>query len=90
MFGSSGITAQIANEAAFALEERVATPEDIDTAMRLGFNWPAGPLEFAALLGPARAVEILEGLRETRGEAYRVAPWLSRAAETGVPLSAIP
>ena len=84
------IAAQIANEAAFALEERVAAPEDIDTAMRLGFNWPAGPLEFAELLGPARAVEILEGLRETRGEAYRVAPLLSRAAEAGVALSAVP
>ena len=60
------IVAQIANEGAFALEEEVASPADIDTAMRLGFNWPAGPLEFAELLGPARAVEILEGLRGSR------------------------
>ena len=35
--------AQIANEAAFALEEGVASPADMDTAMRLGFNWPLGP-----------------------------------------------
>ena len=34
--------AQIANEAAFALEEEVGSPADMDTAMRLGFNWPPG------------------------------------------------
>ncbi|MFP5389096.1 MAG: 3-hydroxyacyl-CoA dehydrogenase family protein, partial [Thermoleophilia bacterium] len=33
--------AQIANEAAFALEEEVGSPADMDTAMRLGFNCPA-------------------------------------------------
>ncbi len=36
--------AQIANEAAFAREEEIASPEDMETAMRLGFNWPLGPL----------------------------------------------
>ncbi|MBM3667412.1 MAG: 3-hydroxybutyryl-CoA dehydrogenase, partial [Actinobacteria bacterium] len=57
------IAAQIANEAAFALADRVASPADIDTAMRLGFNWPAGPLEFAERLGPDRAVALLDELR---------------------------
>ena len=74
------IVAQIANEAAFALEEGVASREDIDTAMKLGFNWPAGPLEFAALIGPARAAETLDDLRESRGDAYLVAPLLREAA----------
>lgn len=35
-------------EARRVLEEGVATEEDINTAMRLGFNWPAGPLEMVA------------------------------------------
>ena len=48
------LVAQIANEAAFALEEEVGSPADMDTAMRLGFNWPLGPLEFADLIGPGR------------------------------------
>ena len=39
------LIAQIANEAAFALEEEVGSPQDMDTAMRLGFNWPLGPLD---------------------------------------------
>ncbi len=69
--------AQIANEAAFALAEEVASPEDMDTAMRLGFNWPRGPLEIAAEVGPA-AVEILEDLREKEGPAYEPAPLLAR------------
>ncbi len=43
--------AQIANEAAFALEEEVGSPQDMDTAMRLGFNWPRGPLELTELIG---------------------------------------
>jgi 3-hydroxybutyryl-CoA dehydrogenase len=82
------VAAQIANEAAFALEDRVASPEDIDTAMRLGWNWPAGPLEFAELLGPAAAVEILQSLEGSGGDAYRVAPLLRAAAESGRPLRA--
>ena len=72
--------AQIANEACFALAERVASAEDIDTAMRLGFNWPLGPLEWGERLGWSRAVGTLEALRETHGEPYRPAPLLRRLA----------
>jgi 3-hydroxyacyl-CoA dehydrogenase len=75
------LVAQIANEAAFALEERVGSPADMDTAMRLGFNWPLGPLEFAELIGAERALEILEGLCDSHGDAYLPAPLLRRAAE---------
>jgi 3-hydroxyacyl-CoA dehydrogenase len=70
------LVAQIANEAAFALEEEIGSPADMDTAMRLGFNWPRGPLELTELLGAARAVELLEDLRAGHGEAYQAAPSL--------------
>ena len=69
--------AQIANEAAFALEEEVGSPADMDTAMRLGFNWPRGPLELTELIGAARAAAMLEELRTERGDAYRPAPRLA-------------
>ncbi len=69
--------AQIANEAAFALEEEVGSPADMDTAMRLGFNWPRGPIELTELIGARRAVELLEGLQRKHGEAYRPAPSLT-------------
>jgi 3-hydroxybutyryl-CoA dehydrogenase len=71
------LLAQIANEAAFALEEEVGSPADMDTALRLGFNWPRGPLELTALIGAARAATLLEALRESQGEAYRPAPRLA-------------
>jgi 3-hydroxybutyryl-CoA dehydrogenase len=70
------LIAQIANEAAFALEEEIASPSDLDIAMRLGFNWPRGPLELTELIGPERAAALLEELRENHGEAYRPAPRL--------------
>ncbi|HEU5251942.1 MAG TPA: 3-hydroxyacyl-CoA dehydrogenase NAD-binding domain-containing protein [Solirubrobacterales bacterium] len=70
--------AQIANEAAFALEEEIASPQDMETAMRLGFNWPLGPLGIAELIGPDRAADLLEQLRAEKGEAYAPAPSLRR------------
>jgi 3-hydroxybutyryl-CoA dehydrogenase len=68
--------AQIANEAAFALEEEIASPKDMETAMRLGFNWPLGPLGFAELIGPDRAANLLAGLEAEKGAAYAPAPLL--------------
>ena len=70
--------AQIANEAAFALEEEIASPEDMDTAMKLGFNWPLGPIAITNLIGPARAADLLEGLQAKKGSAYAPAPELRR------------
>jgi len=77
--------AQIANEAAFAREEEVASPADMDTAMKLGFNWPLGPIAITELIGARRAVELLDRLRSEKGEAYAVAPRLraEAAAEPG-------
>jgi 3-hydroxybutyryl-CoA dehydrogenase len=78
------IQAQLVNEAHFALGEGVASTEDIDTAMRLGFNWPRGPFELAEALGPAQVVSTLDDLRALLGEErYRVAPLLRRAAAAG-------
>ncbi|HEU4738309.1 MAG TPA: 3-hydroxyacyl-CoA dehydrogenase NAD-binding domain-containing protein [Solirubrobacterales bacterium] len=72
----SRLFAQIANEAAFALEEEIASPEDMETAMRLGFNWPLGPLGFAELIGPDRAADLLESLEAENCGAYAPAPLL--------------
>ena len=77
----SRLFAQIANEAAFALEEEIATPEDMETAMRLGFNWPLGPLGFARLVGTDRAADLLERLELENGPAYRPAPRLRAEAK---------
>jgi 3-hydroxybutyryl-CoA dehydrogenase len=71
------LLAQIANEAAFALEEEIGSPDDMDTAMRLGFNWPRGPLELTELIGAGRAARLLEELQRWHGNAYRAAPQLT-------------
>ena len=76
------LVAQIANEAAFALEEEVGSPADMDTAMRLGFNWPLGPLEFTDLIGAHRAVALLEELQAQHGEAYAPAPLLRATGQS--------
>ncbi len=49
------------NEAAYLLREGIATREDIDKAVRLGLNWPKGPLEYADELGIDVVVKALEG-----------------------------
>jgi 3-hydroxybutyryl-CoA dehydrogenase len=72
--------AQIANEAHFALEEGVAAPEDMNTATRLGLNWPLGSLELAELIGPPRALATLERLEAEHGPAYAPAPLLRETA----------
>jgi 3-hydroxybutyryl-CoA dehydrogenase len=74
------LIAQIANEMTFALEEQVGSPDDMNTAMKLGFNWPLGPVEFAETIGLERAADLLERLQEAHGEAYRPAPGLLAAA----------
>jgi 3-hydroxybutyryl-CoA dehydrogenase len=70
----------IVNEACFALGEGVASDEDINTAMRLGYNWPIGSLEWGERLGWSRALGVLEELRELQGEAYRPARLLRERA----------
>jgi 3-hydroxybutyryl-CoA dehydrogenase len=77
------ILCQIVNEAQFAVQEGVASAEDADTAMRLGFNWPRGPFEWAGAIGIERVVATLDALHMELGEErYRVAPGLR--AEAGV------
>jgi 3-hydroxybutyryl-CoA dehydrogenase len=76
------LVAQIANEMTFALEEQVGSPQDMNTAMKLGFNWPLGPVEFTELIGVERAVDLLERLQEANGDAYRPAPGLLAAARS--------
>lgn len=72
--------AMLANEAVSALAEGVADAATIDTAMRLGTNYPRGPLEWAALIGLRRVLTILEGLHaETGDDRYRPHPLLRRA-----------
>ena len=77
------VVSQLVNEASFAVDEGVATPDDVDTAMRLGLNHPRGPFEWLDELGAARVVAVLDGLRERTGsDRYDVAASLRSRAES--------
>jgi 3-hydroxybutyryl-CoA dehydrogenase len=68
---------QVINESAFALQEGVASAEDIDAGMELGMNHPRGPFAWLEAIGPAQVLRVLDGLQGfTREERYRAAPWL--------------
>jgi 3-hydroxybutyryl-CoA dehydrogenase len=76
------ILAAIVNEAASAVAEGVATPEAVDTAMRLGTNYPSGPLEWGERIGLAHVVGTLDALHaQVPDGRYRVVPLLRSLAE---------
>ncbi len=78
------ILAAIVNEAASAVAEGVATPAAIDTAMRLGTNYPHGPLAWGERLGLTSVVGTLDALHAAVPDGrYRVAPLLRSLAEHG-------
>jgi 3-hydroxybutyryl-CoA dehydrogenase len=60
----------IVNEAMIAVHEHVASPDDIDTAMRLGANYPIGPIAWGREIGGARVTRILKRLADAEGEAF--------------------
>jgi len=76
------VWAMLVNEAADALFWNIASKEDIDLAMTKGVNYPKGLLAWADELGPDKAVEIIEKLRNKFGEErYRVSPILKQKSQ---------
>ena len=72
------------NEAASAVLEGVATPADIDQAMKLGTNYPYGPLEWGDYLGLDTVLGVMNGLFSEWGEdRYRPCPLLKRMVLAG-------
>jgi len=88
-FVAPRIVAQIVSIGCEIAQQRIASPADIDTAVRLGLNYPNGPLAMGDALGPKRILAILEGLHAFYGDPrYRPSAWLKRRALLGLSLLA--
>ncbi|QIO24979.1 3-hydroxyacyl-CoA dehydrogenase family protein [Haloarcula sp. JP-L23] len=77
-FASSRLGVALGVEAIRMVEEGVASPEDIDNAMELGYNHPMGPLELTDVVGLDVRLDILEYLREELGERFKPPQLLKR------------
>ena len=83
-FVSNRVLMPMINEAIFCVMEGVATPDAIDTVMKLGMNHPLGPLALADLIGLDVCLAILQVLHRDLGEdKYRPCPLLARMVAAG-------
>jgi 3-hydroxyacyl-CoA dehydrogenase len=72
------------NEAISLVWEGIAEPEDVDKAIRLGLNWPMGPLKLADYLGLDTTLSIAEVLRDDLDPKYSPCPLLRQMVRAGL------
>ena len=82
-FATSRLSATIGNEAWYMLMEGVASPEEIDKAVKLALGFPMGPFELGDLIGLDVRLSVLRYLHQTLGERYRPCPLLVEYVEAG-------
>ncbi len=86
-FVNQRVVATVINIACDIAQQRIAKPEDIDSAVRLGLGYPQGPLAMGNAVGPAKLLKVLQNMLNFYGDPrYRPSPWLKRRAILGVSL----
>jgi 3-hydroxybutyryl-CoA dehydrogenase len=82
-FATSRLSAMIGNEAWYMFMEGVASPEDIDKAVKLALGFPMGPFELGDLVGLDVRLSVLRYLHKTLGERFRPCPLLVEYVDAG-------
>ncbi|MBK8665073.1 MAG: 3-hydroxyacyl-CoA dehydrogenase [Burkholderiales bacterium] len=86
-FVTQRVVATIVNIAADMCQQRVCSPQDLETAVTLGLGYPLGPLAMGDKYGPANVLEVLFNLQTVYGDPrYRPSPWLRRRGAIGLSL----
>ena len=84
-FVTQRVVATIINIAADMCQQRVCTPQDLETAVTLGLGYPLGPLAMGDKFGPTNVLEVLFNLQTVYGDPrYRPSPWLRRRGAIGL------
>ena len=83
-FVTQRILAMIVNIGADIAQRGIASPADIDDAVRIGLGYPQGPLTLGDSIGGENIMQILAGLQRVTGDPrYRPSHWLRRRVQLG-------
>ncbi len=86
-FVAQRVVAMIVNLGSFIAQNQIASPNDIDAAVKLGLNYPYGPLAWGDLVDSQKILVILDNLYNFyKDPRYRAAPWLVKRAKLGISL----
>jgi 3-hydroxybutyryl-CoA dehydrogenase len=86
-FVAQRVIAMVINLGCDIAMQGIASPEDIDNAVKLGLGYPYGPISWGNELGAQRILLILERIYGLTGDQrYRPSPWLQRRAKLGISL----
>ena len=86
-FVTQRVVATIVNIASDICQQRICTPQDLETAVTLGLAYPMGPLAMGNRLGPDSVLEVLFNMQTVYGDMrYRPSPWLRRRGAIGLSL----
>jgi 3-hydroxybutyryl-CoA dehydrogenase len=86
-FVTQRVVATIVNIAADMCQQRICSPEDLETAVTLGLGYPLGPLAMGNKWGPTNVLEVLFNMQTVYGDPrYRPSPWLRRRGAIGLSL----
>ncbi len=86
-FVTQRVVATIGNIASDICQQRICTPQDLETAVTLGLAYPLGPLAMGNRFGPDSILEVLFNMQTVYGDMrYRPSPWLRRRGAIGLSL----